>query len=639
MSAAWEVGMNPEQVEAIRHTEGPCVLIAVAGCGKTKTLVNRIARLIGEGHASGEEVLAVTFARKAADEMEERLKHLRVLDCRVATWHSLCLQVLREDCTEWSAWSVDEKDTAKHVMKDVLGYKGMKWSGADLTQVRRYVGTCKANLAPPTSVPAMALARSMFGGHAGMAVEAYGRFQLAVEERALLTFDDFLVFAHQHLSSDEQVRRRWADRWRFVMQDEAQDANLAQVAVGRLLAVDHRNYMVVGDPGQAIYGFRGSSPDHLMAFEGEWGARVIRMHRNYRSGRAVVDAANSVIRPSAYRLPVDMVAERATAASVRVLSCANLDAEAAEFASWCARVSAEGEPLSSICCLFRTNAQSRAMEEALLGARIPYVVVGGTSFYERKEVKDLLGYLRVGADTGDLDAVRRSINAPFRFLGSAFVSRIVDFVDGAADVCWESVVDEVSRQAGVQARQRASAMQWVQLVKGIEVAVKAGTPPAEVLDSLVSRTGYIAWLEKEEGQESIESSQAANVRELVRVATRFPSVQELLRYVDETTSAAKRQRRDGQAGGERVLLMSIHRSKGLEWPRVFVGGFNEMILPHAKGDPEEERRLAYVAVTRARDELVVSYVLELAARAGIKKAQPSRFLADMGLGVEKRTGN
>ncbi len=635
MVSKFERDMNPEQVAAIRHGAGPCALLAQAGSGKTRALVHRIGRLVEEGGVHPHEVLAVTFSKKAADEMNQRLTILGVHEARVGTWHSLCLEILRDDHTEWEDWAVDEKDAAKSIVKEVVGYKHMNWKTADATLLRRFIGFAKANLAAPGSPEAFELAGGFFQRHeVRLAAEAYETTQHLIEERAILTFDDFLVFTHRHLE-DEENRQRWAGRWSYMLQDEAQDMNAAQRAIARQLAGDHQNYMVVGDVAQAIYGFRGSKPEYLAAFESEWpGAQVIYMNRNYRSGGAIVAAANKVIGPAAIRLPVDMLAERAEPGLVRVLSSANLDAEADEFASWCGKLIADGESPSTICALFRVNAQSRALEEALLGARIPYVVVGGTSFYERKEVRDLLGYLRVAAGTEavDTDALRRSINAPFRFLGKAFVQRVMDLVEGGAaeGMNWQAVVGDVAQQAGIQARQKASAFEWVKLIDGVKDDIARGRTAAQVINDLITRTAYIPWLEKEEGQESIESNQAANVRELARVAERFPTVAELLGYIDETVFAAKRQRRDGQAGGERVLLMSIHRSKGLEWPRVFVGGLNESVLPHAKGDAEEERRLAYVAVTRARDELVLSHVTEMATRAGIKRAEPSRYLADMG---------
>jgi DNA helicase-2/ATP-dependent DNA helicase PcrA len=619
----WERAMNPEQLEAIRHQDGPCVLLAGAGSGKTRVGCHRVARMVAEG-VPGERILVVTFSTKAKDEMNERVTSLGVSSARVGTWHSLCLQILKEDRTKWAGWKIDEKNRAEAILKTVIGYKHLNWRGSDFTKVRQFVGWCKAHLWAPASREAAEHARRQFGGQAELAVRAFDLYNEHVEEAGLLTFDDFLVFAHAHLSIEEN-RAKWAAKWDYVIQDEAQDASPAQCEIALLLAKDHRNYMVIGDLRQSIYGFRGAAPKYLAEFATVWGAKVIDMNRNYRSARKIVAAANAIIRPAGLS---DLRAERELEGSVAKIASANLDAEAAHFAAWArGLVENDGAKWSDVTALFRTNAQSRALEEALLRERIPYVVVGGTSFYERKEVKDLLAYLRV-ASGKDLagDSVKRCINAPFRFLGAAFTERLTEH--GAEGGDWGKSVRAVAAQAGIQSRQRASAEEWARLVAKVAESIANEEKPSQILADIINRTQYVTWLQKEEGEESVETSHAANVRELVRVAERFASAESLLAYIEENAKAARKQREDKQAGGERVLLMSIHRSKGLEWSNVFVSGCNEGILPHAKGDVAEERRLAYVAATRARDSLVLSYVLELASAAGIKRALPSRFLAD-----------
>lgn len=626
----WERDMNPEQLQAIRHHEGPVAVLAQAGSGKTRALVHRIARMVAQG-TNAESILAVTFSRKAADEMNERLHALGVYDARVGTWHSLCLQILKEDETEWATWTIDEKNVHKRIVKEVIGYKHLNWTNADLGKVMRFIGLSKANLFAPGSVEAFDLAKKHFGAAFKLAADAYEISQNILEERGLLTFDDMLVFLHRHLSV-EANRGKWAAKWNFLLQDEAQDANPAQCAIAMLLAKDHRNYMVVGDIAQSIYGFRGSKPTILASFKEEWDATIIEMNRNYRSGRAIVKVANDIIRPATLRMPSDMIPERDFEGTVEVRESINLDGEATEFVTWIEERLARGAKFGDITCLFRTNAQSRALEEALLTKKFPYVVVGGTSFYERKEVKDLLAYLRV-AVTGDLESVRRCINTPFRFLGAAFVDRVVEAAseNEFRGLGWSEVIVGVANQAGIQSRQRASASEWANIVDATKLRIKAGDRPGSILADIVTQTQYIKFLEKDEGEESIDSSHSANVREMIRVAERFTTTAELLEFISKNLKAAKKQRDDKQAGGERVLLMSIHRSKGLEWPHLFVSGMIESVLPHIKGDPEEERRLAYVAATRARDTLVLSYILEIATRAGVKDATPSRFLKDAGL--------
>lgn len=639
VDALYETGLNDEQLQVVRHEAGPLLVLAQAGSGKTKTLVNRIARLIADG-TDPREVLAVTFSKKAADEMNARLRGLGVRAARVGTWHSLCLEILR-DGTPWANWQVDERDTAKLILKDAVGFRHLDWKTVDVGKLERVIGLCKANLVGPNDVERVCeIARPYFPVPQDQrkAADAFAVFQNLVEQRGLLTFDDMLVFAARWLE-DEDNRQRWAARWTQLLQDEAQDSNEAQRAIGERLARDHRNYMVVGDPAQSIFGFRGATPEIILAFEQQWpGAKVVRMCRNYRSVSTVIAAANGILRRAETKLTGDMVGERAVDGHAVALAAQDLDAEARHFLAEVQQTVKLGGKLSDVTALFRTNAQSRALEEALLGAKVPYVVVGGTSFYERKEVKDLLGYLRVATDADpDGDAMKRCLNAPFRYLGAKTVERMLNAPRGAS---WAGTARVVAQQDGLNYKQRASLDEWAGLVDQLAGwcadVDQAGNPtdkakPSATLTWLVAKTNYIAAITKDAGEESIHQSHGANVRELIRVADRFATAADLLHYIEENLKAARRQREDKQAGGERVLLMSIHRSKGLEWPSVFVCGCNDMILPHAKGDPEEERRLAYVAVTRARDRLTLSYVRELATATGVREAQPSVFLRDAGL--------
>jgi|SRR5271166_188991 len=630
----WEQGMNDEQQAVINHVTGPLFVPAQAGTGKTRALVNRIARLVCVEGVLPERILAVTFSRKGAEEMNTRLRRdLNINQARVGTWHGLALQIMKEDMMTQSDWAIDEKNRFKFHVKDALGWKYHDWKGSDLTKVLGFIGFCKANLWDFDSTEAFAFATKLFGS---MARKACAVFQTADElthGAGLLTFDDMLVFVARHLQVEENAAT-WSGRWDHLLQDEAQDANVVQMTIAHALASGHRNYMIVGDPAQSIYAFRGSSPAHFMAFDQEWAAHTVYLNRNYRSGDAIVRAANDIIRLAEIKLPVDMIPMRGIEGKVQVVCGDTLDEEARSFVQWVQQHVVEGQDYSACTALFRTNAQSRALEEALLSQRIPYVVVGGTSFYERKEIKDLLGYLRVATDrdmTGE--AVKRCINAPFRFLGAKFVDKVMDLARPGCE--WTLVVDEAARFSGIQRRQQASAHEWCQLVANVQNAVNEGSEhdarPATILTELVQRTRFIEWLEKDEGEESIENSSGANVRELIRVSERFATVKELLDFIDRSIAEQAKQRKGDL--GNRVLLMSIHRSKGLEWPNVWVVGCNEAILPHARGDIKEERRLMYVAVTRARDELVLSWVLKMATKAGMRTMEPSRFLSDANLNV------
>jgi DNA helicase-2/ATP-dependent DNA helicase PcrA len=653
----WTDNMNPEQIEVIEHTYGPIGAFATAGSGKTRALVHRIARLVKEVRIPAERICAVTFSKKAADEMNERLDTLGIHAARVGTWHSLCLEILRTDCSPYAQWKIDDSNQHRIVLKEVLGYKHLDWKGSDLTKVCKFIGLCKANLWVASDPEAEALAKKLFHHEATKALQAYVMSEDFVHQRGILTFDDFLTHTYNHLLPEE-TRAEWANKYDFLLQDEAQDANRAQVEIADMLARDHRNYMVVGDPAQSIYAFRGSSPSYILDFEKKWDAKIVYMNRNYRCGSEIVKVANDAIRPAEVRLPVDMIAEVSHAGSVKRVESMTLDTEADDFVETIKRHQNDGGRLADITCLFRTNAQSRALEEGLLGAKIPYTILGATSFYERKEVKGLLAYLRVavGRDTSG-DEVKRCINAPFRFLGAAFVSKVM-MVATRYDMSscdWEAIAEEAATAAGIQARQRNSVREWADVMATIRQlmdsekfydAEDSNSPlgmgkdksariyersPGYILQEVVRKTRYLEWLAKEEGEESIETSHASNVRELCRVADRFASVDELLNYIDRSIREAKNQRQ--RKTGDRVLLMSIHRSKGLEWPIVWVCGCNEEILPHGKSeDIDEERRLFYVAVTRAQKALYLSHVVTMSGKGGkLRMLPPSRFLVDAGL--------
>ena len=421
----WEVNMNEQQLAVIRHDGGPIACFAGAGSGKTRALVHRVVRLVESG-TQGDRIFCVTFSRAGANEMDARIRHLGCGGVNVQTWHAFCARVLREDGLPEGAWTVDEKDKAKTFVKQAIGYKHENWVGADLTKVRRFIGVCKANLWEPSSPEALALAKKDFGHNAIRASKVFSVSQGLIEQAQLLTFDDMLVYVARHFAENDEARRGWGAKFDYVMTDEAQDNNVAQVTIARMLARDSRNLMVVGDPGQAIYGFRGSSPKYLMDFPGEWDSRIVTMNRNYRSAPEIVAVANEIIRRGIAKLPEDMVAERQAGGTVDVIGSETLEDEAGEVVSALKARAESGRPLSDVCVLFRLNAQSRSLEDAMLAEKIPYVLVGGTNFYERKEVKDLLAYLRlVSGRDKDGDAVRRCINAPFRFLGAAFVEKLM----------------------------------------------------------------------------------------------------------------------------------------------------------------------------------------------------------------------
>lgn len=645
MAADLLSGLNPEQIEVVRHGAGPLVTGAVAGAGKTTSLVRRIAYLVRAYDVDPSRILALTFSAKAAKEMNDRLRPL-IPDsgARVGTFHSLAWEIVRREDPSLATWELDERDRYRQCIKEALGFRGMDWKGADLTVVSQFIGRCKARCALPGTDRALGEAQEFYASRPAPArqpqllAEAYARAEDIRCQRRLITFDDMLLVAWDMLASDETCRGRWASRYDYVLQDEAQDENLVQREIAAMLARDHRNYMIVGDPAQSIYAFRGSDPTGILGFEGAWSARKILMHRNYRCADAVVRAANGVLAamPIETHLGASITACRGVEGVVTATRYLDMDAEADGVIEEIRLAHEDGRAWGDNVILYRTNAQSRALEDRLLTERIPYVVIGGVNFYERKEVKDLLAYVRLAAGRGDADDVRRCINAPFRFLGKAFVEGLMDLIDrDGAGAGWTASVRRYIARSGLQARQRAGAEQWCTLLDSCAATIARGgveARPGVMLQEILDATQYVTWLQRDEGTESTENNRVSNVRELVRAAERFPTVPDLLDYVTQQLEAAKNAKRIG--GEDRVTLMSIHRSKGLEWPVVHVVGVNEGILPHGRCEDEnEERRLAYVAFTRARDVLHVSCVRLASVGSRVVELPPSEFIAEAGLEI------
>jgi DNA helicase-2/ATP-dependent DNA helicase PcrA len=655
-------GLNPEQREVVLHDKGPLLVVAVAGAGKTHALVNRCGYLVRVRGADPSRILAVTFSKAGASEMQERLESLiGSSGARIGTFHSLGLEIVFSERPEMKSWKIDDSDRYRLCLKDAVGYKEMDWKDHDITMLSSFVGLCKANLARPESDVAKAIAEDIYRrvrkpcAHPGMSLRAYARAEELRRERLLLTFDDMLVESVELLRDNDAVRSRWASRYDYVLQDEAQDQNLAQLLMGELLAQDHKNYMLVGDPAQCIYTWRGAKPEKLLNFESAWGAKVVRMGRNYRCGQSIIDVANASLdsMDPTTKLDIRMIAERREAGSDDVVegevTCrqyTTIDDEGFGIVDQIQALVEDGRKPKDFVVLYRVNAQSRSPEEALITARIPYRVIGGVSFYERKEVKNLLAYLRLANGGGTLDDVGRCINTPFRYLGKAFVDKVREEAEKRAamtgPINWSDVVRVVADRAGMQSRQRQSALGWADILDRMHariakgVTATPGTPayeeslPAAILERIVLETRYSEALLKEEGEESTENSRVSNVREMIRAAGRFNSAADLLDYVDVTIKASKANSKDKDPN--QVTLCTLHRAKGLEWPVVFLAGVSDLILPHGKAEePEEERRLYYVGVTRARDILHVSCVRTIAFGSKLREVAPSPFLAESGL--------
>ena len=612
--------MNPEQLAAINAPIGPLAILAGAGTGKTHTLVERVKRLVEEGHRAN-RILLVSFSSDAAKELRRRFERVGLKDVDVATWHSLAWRVLREDETDFASWEIDTKGQIKRVIGEACGPKGIDWRDADHAGLARLLGLAAANLWTPDDLGARAAVARLFGAEARIALDAWAEIERICGERRLLTFDRMLSEFAFHLG-DEGAREWWSARWDHVLQDEYQDTNRALVVLAEMLAREHRSYVVVGDPGQSIYGFRGSAPSWLMEFAATWNAPVVSLLRNYRSGARILDVGNAIIAPARERLPDALIAERGVPGSVSVITADDQEDEAELLAEHITREQSSGARWSDFAVLMRTNALSRAVEEAFLRRQIPHVIRGALPFFQRREVRSLLAYLRVAVDRADDDDLRACINTPNRYLGREFVGSVM--IHRQARESWTDAVALAAAQDRIWSKQRVAAKQWAEIIENVARGVALGQAPAQLLEHVTHVTGYLDWLARAEGDGEQGEGRGAAVRELLSAARRFSSVSALLDFADRAEQVTKR---TGEEIGDRVVVSSIHKSKGLEWPRVWVIGCVDGVLPLAQGDAEEERRLAYVAVTRARDELTLSWWMSQSKR----DVAPSPFLRDAGL--------
>ncbi len=639
-------GLNPEQQQVVQHDKGPCLVSAVAGAGKTKAIVHRMAYLVLVRGVEARRILATTFTRKAAGEMKERLdKLIGSKGQNVRTFHSLSAAILREDFPGFPAWDLNEAKF-EGLLKDACGHLHLKLKNVDIQSLQGFIGLCKADMAEPMSPRALEIAQDNTSTMIKQdMIDAYEKVeQLRIEAR-VMTFDDWLIEVVNLFDQNPDIAAKWQSKYDYVLQDEANDQSLVQARMIRHFAGGHKNYMAVGDISQCMYAFRGARPGLLVNFEKEWSARVIKMNQNYRSGSSITDLANEALEwmdPSQC-LDVRLEPQRDATGTVKFTRYDHQEEEAEQVVDQIVRMNSDGVKWNDNVILYRMNSLSRAVEEAMIKKKVPYHIYGGISFFERKEIKDVLAYLRLacGSKYSTIKDARRCINRPNRFLGRNFLERM------EAEACikprgsWMDIIERAASQAGVDTRRRAAAVEWVLLLRKIQQDIvrvpventffnEAGEycpTPEKIINSVVKDTGYLDWIRKEEGRDTIENDRISNVAELARAAEKFDSVPKLLDHVEAHIAAYKEAAKEEHEKAERVHLMSIHRSKALEYPNVYVVTCNQGVLPHVRGDEEEEKRIFYVAVTRARDNLNISCVREAISKGRIKPMDPSEFIS------------
>ena len=614
--------LNARQREAVLAVEGPVLILAGAGSGKTRVITHRIAHLVLDRGAPSEGILAVTFTNKASEEMRSRAEALlagRPLRSWMSTFHSFCVRLLRQEAA-----------AAR------LNPRFLIYDEADqLAAVREALRALDLSekLHPPRRMLSRISARKNSGrgdddaSVAGVTARVQARYREILEAAGALDFDDLLLRAVSLLEADPAVRTAWARRFPYVLVDEYQDTNRSQYDLVRLLAGAHGNLTVVGDEDQSIYSWRGADISNILDFEHDFpGARVFRLEENYRSSQAILDVASALVERNVRRKGKRLRAVREGGDPVRLHEAVDEYEEAAWVVG---RIGADRQDGRS-AILVRMNAQSRLFEEALLRARLPYLVLGGVGFYERKEVKDILFYLRLISNPSDSVAFHRVVNVPPRGVGA----RTVETIDGAASERgmspWEAMVALLD-DAALPSRALVPLRRFREMVEGLRQ--EAGVRGLKaLLERILDVTGYAAILAREDTQES--QGRLENLAELLAAAADYEAREEAPGLTGFLDRAALLSETDWLRDDVPVLLMTLHSAKGLEFESVFLVGLEEGLLPHSRslGSPdamEEERRLCYVGMTRAMQQLHLSWARSRQVFGQRRLSEPSRFLDEV----------
>lgn len=628
--------LNKEQKEAVLRTEGPLLLLAGAGAGKTRCLTHRIAYLIDEMGVKPWNILAITFTNKAAGEMRERVDGLVGFGADqvwVSTFHSLCVRILRRHIDRIgfdNGFSIYDTDDQKSVMKaickrmsiDTKMYKEKSLLGAISSAKDELIGVREYELDAANDYGKAVYAR------------VYREYQETLQKNNALDFDDLIVKTVELLKNCPEVLDYYQERFRYIMVDEYQDTNTAQFELVKLLAQKYRNLCVVGDDDQSIYRFRGANIRNILDFEKYFPeAGVIKLEQNYRSTQSILDAANAVIRNNKGRKEKVLWTDRGEGSQVCFRQFDNAYEEAEYIAGdVCRRVRREGAMYRDCAVLYRTNAQARLLEERMIMEGVPYNVVGGTNFYARAEIKDILAYLKTVDNGRDEVAVRRIINVPKRGIGAATLEKIEDYAQMRDIGLYEAMelADEIMSLGKASAKIRP----FVQLITDLRKA-SAELTVAELIQEIVNRIGYAEYLQDND-DESAED-RIANVDELITKAVNYQESHEeatLTEFLAEVALVADIDNVEND--DNRVLLMTLHSAKGLEFPNVYLAGMEDGLFPGQAAmwgddpeDMEEERRLAYVGITRAMNNLTMTCARMRMTRGETQYNPVSRFVREI----------
>ncbi|WP_028058148.1 ATP-dependent helicase [Candidatus Solirubrobacter pratensis] len=627
-------GLNPPQREAVLHGEGPLLILAGAGSGKTRVLTHRIAYLLRTGQARASEILAITFTNKAAQEMRDRVELLVGRATRamwVMTFHAASARMLRSDADKLGytrQFTIYDAADSRRLIKKCLDDLDIDVKRFTPRAMQSQISDAKNKLRSAEDY------RQLVGSYFEQtAADVYQHYERELVRMNAMDFDDLLFRSVNLLEMFQEVRDRYARAFRWIMVDEYQDTNHAQYRWLQLLSSEHRNLAVVGDDSQSIYGFRGADIQNILSFQDDYpDAAVVKLEQNYRSTQYILDAANAVIANNRGQMSKHLWTDVGEGDPVRVREMSDEHAEARFVGAEIQRMVDEGVSRSEIAVFYRTNAQSRVLEDMLVRAQIGYQVIGGTKFYERAEIRDAIGYLTFLVNPQDQNAFTRIANSPRRGLGQTSLSRVLAYADAEGIPVWDAA-EQGDRIPALGTAAKKAIGRFMSTMQRLKERLEGDAPVGELLEELLSETGYVDALRAERTIEA--QGRLENLEELVRVAREYDagnpegSLDEFLQQIALLADADTIRDDEGL-----VTLMTLHNAKGLEFPIVFIIGLEDGVFPHSRaveeGNVEEERRLAYVGLTRAMRDLTLTYARRRMSFGGAQSlGMRSRFLDEI----------
>jgi DNA helicase-2/ATP-dependent DNA helicase PcrA len=643
------VGLNPEQRAAVVHAGGPLLIVAGAGSGKTRVLTSRAAYLLATGRARPSEILAITFTNKAAAEMRDRVEALVGPAARsvwVSTFHSACVRILRREAKTLglrSSFSIYDSADSQRLLTMVARELDLDPKRYPAKGLASRISALKDELVDPeTYARTSGAAQGASSEYDTVLAQVYTRYQARLQKAHALDFDDLIMATVNLLQAFPEVAEHYRRRFRHVLVDEYQDTNHAQYTLVRELAGKTGELTVVGDSDQSIYAFRGATIRNILEFEHDYpNATTILLEQNYRSTQNILSAANAIISHNPGRQPKRLWTDSGAGAAIVVYVADNEHEEARFIAEEIDRLGdSDGVRPGDVAIFYRANAQSRALEEVLIRVGLPYKVVGGTRFYERREIKDAVAYLRAVANPDDDVNLRRILNVPKRGLGDRAEAMVAAFAE-REQISFGAALDRADEILGIATRSLTALRSFSALMGDLRVLAAGGAGPAEVLGTVLDRTGYLADLRASDDPQ--DGSRVENLAELHAVASEFEQSEpegDLADFLERVSLVADSDQipspdgADGKADLGVVTLMTLHTAKGLEFPVVFLTGLEDGTFPHMRSlaDTEqlaEERRLAYVGLTRARERLYISRAAVRTAWGVPNEFPPSRFLDDL----------